>query len=268
MEGESKPMEFDKIAAALAKAQAKMTNPPKTKTAKVYRSKEKGGGFSHSYQYADLADVLDHVRGPLTENGLAIIQIVTPGMLITRLVHLSGQSFESNYPLPQTAIDPQSMGSAITYARRYSICPLLGIAGETDDDAKEATDAEHATTEAEESQKKEDARKRIDEMKAKGQLKSAYTGKELKPGEEAKPEPTPADDLKPVPPQPDGIDATLKAAMVKDGITPDQLKTFAVKAGHLPAPGLAPANFPADYVEKLLKNWAKVVAHIKKESAK
>jgi hypothetical protein len=263
-------MEFDKIAAALAKAQAEMTNPPKTKTAKVNRSKDKGGGFSHSYQYADLADVLDHVRGPLTKNGLAIIQIVTPGMLITRLVHESGQMFESNYPLPTIAVDPQSMGSAITYARRYSLCPLLGIAGETDDDAKEATEADQAASEAEESQKKEEARKRMAELAAKGKLTSAYTGQVLKPGEEAKPQPTPADDLAPtvLPPQPDGIDATLKAAMVKDGITPDQLKTFAVKAGHIPAPGLAPANFSADYVEKLLKNWAKVTAHIKKESAK
>lgn len=266
MEGESKPMEFDKIAAALSKAQAKMTNPPKTKTAKVYRSKDKGGGFSHSYQYADLADVLDHVRGPLTENGLAIIQIVTPGMLITRLVHESGQSFESNYPLPQTAIDPQSMGSAITYARRYSICPLLGIAGETDDDAKEATDAEQAMTEAEETQKKEEARKRIEEMKAKGQMKSAYTGKTLKPGEEALPEPTP--EAKPEETTTAKAVDPLTAAMEKAGITPDQLKTFAVKAGHLPAPGISPDKFPADYVEKLLKNWAKVVAHIKKGDGK
>ena len=259
MDAESKPMEFDKIAAALAKAQAEMTNPPKTKTATIIH---KNGGGRHSYQYADLADVLDHVRGPLTKNGLAIIQIVTPGMLITRLVHESGQSFESNYPLPQTAIDPQSMGSAITYARRYSICPLLGIAGETDDDAKEATEAEQAAAEAEESQKKEEARKRIEEMKAKGKIQSAYTDKPVKPGEEVKPE------EKPLPEQPDGIDATLKAAMVKDGITADQLKAFAVAVGHFPKPGLEPANFPADYVEKLLKNWAKVVAHIKKKETK
>ena len=65
MDAESKPMEFDKIAAALAKAQAEMTNPPKTKTATIIH---KNGGGRHSYQYADLADVLDHVRGPLTKN--------------------------------------------------------------------------------------------------------------------------------------------------------------------------------------------------------
>lgn len=260
MEGESKPMEFDKIAAALAKAQAKMTNPPKTKSGQC-----RGG----RYMYADLAEVLDHIRGPLSENALAVVQIVTPGVLITRLIHSSGQFIDSNYPLPTTSLDAQAMGSAITYARRYSVCALVGIAAEDDEDGAKATEAEQAAASAEESQKKEDARKRIEEMKAKGQLKSAYTGQVLKPGEEAQPQPTPADDLKPVPPpQPDGIDATLKAAMVKDGITPDQLKTFAVKAGHLPAPGLAPANFSADYVEKLLKNWAKVVAHIKKESAK
>lgn len=267
MEGESKPMEFDKIAAALAKAQAEMTNPPKTKSGQC-----RGG----RYMYADLAEVLDHIRGPLSKNALAVVQIVTPGVLITRLIHSSGQYIDSNYPLPTTALDAQAMGSAITYARRYSVCALVGIAAEDDEDGAKATEAEQAAASAEESQKKEEARKRIEEMKAKGQLKSAYTGQVLKPGEEANPTPTPkpeplkpADDLAPVPPpQPDGIDAKLKAAMDKDGITPDQLKTFAVKAGHLPAPGLSPANFPADYVEKLLKNWAKVTAHIKKESAK
>lgn len=256
MEGESKPMEFDKIAAALAKAQAEMTNPPKTKSGQC-----RGG----RYMYADLAEVLDHIRGPLSKNGLAVVQIVSPGTLTTRLLHASGQFIDSVYALPNTQLDAQAMGSAITYARRYSVCALVGIAAEDDEDGAKATEAEQAAASAEESQKKEDARRRIEEMKAKGKLTSAYTGEVLKPGEEAQPQPKPADELAPLPaPQPDGIDANLKAAMGKDGITPDQLKTFAVKVGHLPAPGLAPANFPADYVEKLLKNWAKVVAHIKK----
>jgi hypothetical protein len=265
MESESKPMEFDKIAAALAKAQAEMTNPPKTKTAVIIH---KNGGGRHSYCYADLADVLDHVRGPLTKNGLAVIQIVTPGVLITRLVHESGQMFESTYPLPTVAVDPQSMGSAITYARRYSLCPLLGIAGETDDDAKGATEAETAAAEAEADQKKAEARARIDALKAKGQMVSAYTGKELKPGEEAKPEED--DDLAPMP-GPDalaGIAPVLAELMRKDFIAPEELKGYSVKRGHIPAPGMEPAQYPGDYVKKLCQpgNWASVVKHIKGET--
>lgn len=269
---------IDKIAAALAKAQGKMTNPPKNKQGQC-----RGG----RYMYADLADVLDHVRGPLTENGLSVVQIVKADNLITRLVHSSGQFFESVYPLPKHgSLSAQDMGSAITYARRYSLCPLLGIAGETDDDAKGAADAQEERKEAEEAQAREEARKRIEERKAAGKMTNAHTGEPIKPGEKVGPTgetvKTAQEDhpVKPNPPsrgepakgpsQYAGINPQLAQLMASEGIKPEELQDCSVALGHFPAPGMVPAKFPPDYVALLTKreNWEKIVQHIKKGKTK
>lgn len=252
---------IEKIAAALAKAQAKMTNPPKNKQGQC-----RGG----KYLYADLADVLDHVRGPLTENELAIVQIIEPGQLITRLVHASGQFLQSSYPLPTGSIDQQAMGGAITYARRYSLCPLLGIAGETDDDAQGAHDAQEARAEAEAEEKRMAAQKAIDEAKAKakkagdkaadeGRLTNAHTGEKVKPGETV----TPSGNVPAATPL-TGIAPDLAALMAKDGITPAQVKDFYVSKGHKPA-AMEPKDLPADYISLLTRidNWEKVKLHAK-----
>lgn len=245
-------MMIDKIAEALAKAQAKMTNPPKTKTADC--------GKRGRYMYADLADVLDHVRVPLTENGLSIIQMVEPGRLVTRLVHSSGQYFESVYPLPQSAPDAQAMGSAITYARRYSLCPMLGIAGETDDDAQGARDSEAEKREAEESQKREDARRKMEEAKKEGRLRSAHTGEVIKPDAEKPADPAPDK------PQSDpcaGINKALAKLMDEAKIKPDVLAEYAKR--HLGAVK-HPKDFPASYVENIVRpdNWAKLLVGVEK----
>ena len=100
-------------------------------------------------RYASLAGMRDGVVEVLSKHGLAIIQgtafdsgIATVN---TRLVHKSGEWIESVYPF---AVDkPQAMGSAYTYARRYSLAAICGIASEEDDDANEGskTDAKPAT---------------------------------------------------------------------------------------------------------------------------
>ncbi|OFW58460.1 MAG: hypothetical protein A2133_00840 [Actinobacteria bacterium RBG_16_64_13] len=129
-------VEIGELAAALAKAQAEFPSVKKDQTAKI--ESQKG---SYSYTYADLASVLEAVRGPLTKNGLALVQPMTWSdehpWLLTRLLHSSGQWIESRYPLAMYE-RPQEMGSAITYARRYTISALLGIAAEEDDDAAAA----------------------------------------------------------------------------------------------------------------------------------
>lgn len=252
---------IDKIAAALAKAQAKMTNPLKNKQGQC-----RGG----KYLYADLADVLDHVRGPLSENSIAVVQMVLPGVLQTRLVHESGQYLEAIYPLPTDKIDQQAMGMAITYARRYSLCPLLGIAGETDDDAKASHDQAAAQAEAEAEEKRMAAQKAIDEAKAKakaagekaaseGRLKNAHTGEAVKPGETV----TPTGNV-PAKPDLSGIAPDLAVLMQKDGITPAQVKDFYVSKGHKPA-AMEPKDLPADYIKLLTRidNWEKVKLHVK-----
>jgi hypothetical protein len=99
---------------------------------------------SYSSRYSTLAACLDACRNQLAENGLAIIQTIRTDnedkmYLCTRLVHgMSGEWIESDYPIICALDNPQAVGSALTYARRYSLCALVGIASEDDD-------GEHAT---------------------------------------------------------------------------------------------------------------------------
>lgn len=131
------------LATALSKAQESFPPIRKTHTADV-RSKT---GASYRYNYADLADVLEMVRPSLAKHELAVLQPITKvageGRIITLLVHSSGQWIRSEYSLRLTADvpdTPQAWGSAITYGRRYSLCSILGVAAEEDDDGSAATD--------------------------------------------------------------------------------------------------------------------------------
>lgn len=134
----------DALAAALAKAQAAFGDVTKDKTGKV-QGEGKGGRYEYTYRYADLAAVLEAVRRPLADNQLALVQRPIPALgglvLETRLIHSTGQWIGSIYPLPDPTGRPQEMGSALTYARRYSLTALLGVAPDEDDDAAAAEDA-------------------------------------------------------------------------------------------------------------------------------
>lgn len=87
--------------------------------------------------YADLSSILKAVMPVLTSNGLAVIQplkvVEDRVVLITKLVHESGETIESEMILPHNA-DPQKYGSLLTYYKRYQLQALLGINTETDDD--------------------------------------------------------------------------------------------------------------------------------------
>lgn len=134
------------LAEALAKAQGSMESPAKTKRAKI--ESQKG---SYSYTYADLSDIVDAIRKPLSENGLSVAQVISYDgqalVLTTQLQHASGEWLRSTYPLPLHQ-RPQDQGSAITYARRYALCALLGIAAEDDDDGQAAQQAKPPATKA------------------------------------------------------------------------------------------------------------------------
>lgn len=125
------------LAKALAAVQGKISNPSKSRTVTIY---PKDGKPSFSYAYADLADILDAVRPALSANGLAVVATLSPdgkgagGMMLTsRLIHESGESIESTYPIPYG--DAKSIGGAITYGRRYTLSALVGIMAEEDQDA-------------------------------------------------------------------------------------------------------------------------------------
>lgn len=132
------------LAKSLAKAQGEFTAAERDHIAKVMS--KKGEGSSYSYAYADLQAYLEVCRKPLADNGLSFIQNVgvdgQKATVSTLLIHASGQWLESD-PLSLSATDslPQSIGSAITYARRYSLSAVLGMASEADDDANGAQGA-------------------------------------------------------------------------------------------------------------------------------
>lgn len=117
---------INEISAALAKAQGKMENPDKGSVNPHYKT-----------NYADLASGINAVRAALAENGLSIVQTTClDGELLTlktRLCHASGQWMEGSYPVCKFPTPPQQIGSAMTYARRYSMFAIVGIAPEDDD---------------------------------------------------------------------------------------------------------------------------------------
>lgn len=129
------------IAGALAKAQGEMLVPEKRRTATVRMRDEKGGG-TYTYKYADLSDIRQAVAPALSKNGLALTQVIDASTmrLTTLLIHESGEFLGSTYDLPR-GLAAQQFGSALTYAKRYSYCSILGVVAEEDDDAQIAQPA-------------------------------------------------------------------------------------------------------------------------------
>jgi hypothetical protein len=134
------------LAAALAKAQAELVNPEKSLTATI-RTGRPGDG-ERSFRYAPLSSGLDIVRKTLGQHEIATLQTTAidqaAGMvhLTTTLAHASGEWIASDWPvcpMAETA-NPQRMGAALTYARRYALFTLVGIAGEDDLDAPDLCD--------------------------------------------------------------------------------------------------------------------------------
>jgi hypothetical protein len=123
----------NELAAALAKAQGQMEPAILNKTVTINPTR--------TYKYADLAAVIDALRKPLSSNGLSYTQameIRDGGLaLVTTLRHTSGQWVASEHPLPAGS-RPQDFGSALTYAKRYSLSSLCGVSadGDLDDDGQ------------------------------------------------------------------------------------------------------------------------------------
>src|SRR6476660_7397524 len=129
------------LASALAKAQAELVNPEKTLTATI-RAAAPGEG-QRTFRYAPLSSGLEIVRKTLGQHEIATVQTTaidqTAGMvnLTTVLAHASGEWMASDWPvcaISETAT-PHRIGAALTYARRYALFTLVGIASEDDLDA-------------------------------------------------------------------------------------------------------------------------------------
>lgn len=124
---------INELMGALSKAQGAMDAASKDKTNPFFKSK-----------YADMASVVAACRSALSENGLAVVQTIKKNAdatmsLMTTLGHSSGQWIQSEMPIALKKDDPQSMGSALTYYRRYSLSAIVGVVTEEDDDGNAAT---------------------------------------------------------------------------------------------------------------------------------
>jgi hypothetical protein len=138
------------ITAALAKAQAQLVNPEKSLVATIQSDRRRA---EQTFRYAPLSIGLAIVRKTLSQHEIATVQTTSideaAGIvrLSTVLAHASGEWIASDWPVCPIAETerPQRMGAALTYARRYSLFTLVGIAGEDDLDAPDLMDPDPET---------------------------------------------------------------------------------------------------------------------------
>ena len=120
------------LAAAMNKAQAEMKNPAKDSLNPFFKSK-----------YADLSAVREAVLPALNKHGLSVMQfpceLDDAPALTTLLTHTSGEWVETTMKVRPTKSDPQAIGSAVTYARRYALQSITGVAADDDDDGHAAS---------------------------------------------------------------------------------------------------------------------------------
>jgi ERF superfamily len=143
------------IAAALAKAQAQLVNPEKSLVATI--QSDEAAGSKRSFRYAPLSSGLDIVRKTLSQHEIATVQTTSidqPAGIVrlsTVLAHASGEWIASDWPVCAISDTeaPHRMGAALTYARRYALFTLVGIAGEDDLDAPDLNTPTNSSSEPE-----------------------------------------------------------------------------------------------------------------------
>lgn len=124
-----KSQSIKSIAAALQAFQGKMSKIKKDSNNPFFKSK-----------YASLSTILEHIQEPLAECGISFAQFPDGTSLCTIIMHGdSGEWMQANYDICPVKNDPQAIGSAITYARRYALGAVLGLNIDDDDDANAAT---------------------------------------------------------------------------------------------------------------------------------
>lgn len=169
-------MSIAELAKALVAVQHTIPHAKKDSTNPHFKSK-----------YADLASIWDAVRDALHMNGLAVIQTIEvhektlEPVLVTQLLHVSGEFVTSHCPIIMEKKTPQAMGSAITYARRYALAAIIGVVAD-DDDGEAAMDrggpAKRSTESSRVDRSSEPSREVLD---MRGKILAAY--KLLAPGQ-------------------------------------------------------------------------------------
>ncbi len=132
MEIDMQSEQINELASALAKVQAVLKPAIKNKKNPFFKS-----------DYADLVAVWESCKADLAANNLCVIQTTDTAddgtvELVTTLAHSSGQWISGRYPIKAIKQDPQGIGSAMTYARRYALMAIVGIVTDDDDDGEQA----------------------------------------------------------------------------------------------------------------------------------
>ena len=137
----------DNLYTALAAAQGAMPQPNKDREVTVAMRKADGSpGGNYKFKYATLENCISTVRPHLAANGLGFVQFITPGEMVTRIFHASGEFLDCAIPMPNLPNKPQEAGSLISYFKRYSLCTALGITADEDDDANIAQGNDYTAT--------------------------------------------------------------------------------------------------------------------------
>jgi hypothetical protein len=128
-----KSEQLSNLAAALAKAQAQFPAIPRSKVVKVT-----GPKGSYEFAYAPFEEIIRSTRPVLAANGLAFSQGCMGDKLVTTVLHSSGEWIAHETPIVNVQGTAQSLGSALTYSKRYGFCGAFGIQADDDDDASAA----------------------------------------------------------------------------------------------------------------------------------
>jgi hypothetical protein len=152
------------IVKALTEAQKQIKNPANTANNPFYKSK-----------YAPLSDILSQARPILSDHGLVITQEpISDGAKVsiaTTLLHVSGEYIQYEpFTITAEKLTPQGLGSAITYARRYTVSPILFIASEEDDDGNETEKPKKTEQKPQEKPKVEEKKKEEQKEEIKGNI--------------------------------------------------------------------------------------------------
>lgn len=141
--------EIKNLALSLSKLQGECQNPKKTKTVTVRGTSKGGKAYSYSYAYATLGDCISAIRPSLIKNELCFVQdvsiesvssadgktVIPVATCITSLFHASGEWIEfSPYKVTSTDFSPQSLAGAVSYAKRYDLSAIFGLASDEDTD--------------------------------------------------------------------------------------------------------------------------------------
>ena len=133
----------------------------------------------YNYRYADLAAVWDAIRRPLAENGLAVTQTTTYAdsgepVIITTLLHTSGEWVSGELLVRPVKADPKSLGSALTYGRRYALMGIVGVAPADDDGAAASGAQDNTAAKPKPRPKKKAAEKEPTEKEAREHFRALF----------------------------------------------------------------------------------------------